>query len=677
MAGNLVLAKWSVAVAAGMRARTHCREPRHDLQGLGREAATTDDRLAAHSSLRRTIRDQPPTFAAAASAMNLPADLHGPADGRAASRWAVNAVQRGAAWLATRVLRSPWLLTTTLMFVAFLLIRPWGNYPLNDDWTYSHLAKRIAETGVVKIDVPLAPNAVGQALIGALAVKLFGFSHTVLRITTFLLGCVGLWAIDALLRHARTPKAWRYAGLILLAFNPIYFYSATTFMNEMYGWVPALLVAVLWFWDRRRLEEGAAADTQLISFWVVALAGILAGATFWTRQFCVLVYPALLVGTVLRFIVLRRWLAIVRALPGIVVGTAVFAATIYGFFVWARATGNFRPEFAARIDNLLKVDATTYGMQVGSALVYMTAFYLPLLATLRWAGSRRWLIDGVALAFVVLGLVAKNLFETHATSDFWIGPIWGHRVFPFVVNIIYNAGLGPVTLDDTFFYNAAKPEWPRYVWTGLETIFIAAGALWSPFLAAFVRATKSLLSSRSAEVLLFALALLLGSLLAILQAHQGEMVDRYYLPLILSLAVLVPGVLGTAQPLLVKSYGAVRFGLLLAPLVLFTVLAAHDQFRWNDARWSLIDLALKSGGTRATVQGGWEPNCWFRHEGLSAEELACQGGCSCVVNSFCCVDDRFRVGMSVSAGYHRLAGIQPSYWLATGPEVVLSRRDVR
>ena len=109
-------------------------------------------------------------------------------------------------------------------------------------------------------------------------------------------------------------------------------------------------------------------------------------------------------------------------------------------------------------------------------------------------------------------------------------------------------------------------------------------------------------------------------------------------------------------------------------LGLFSVLGAHDQFRWNDARWTLIDKAMKSGGTRVTVQGGWEVNCWFRAEGYAPQDFACEGGCGCAYNGFCCADDRWRIGMTVFQGYRAVEQIQPNYWMANGPPVILSRR---
>ena len=567
--------------------------------------------------------------------------------------------------------KSPWLLAVLALTVAWLVVQPWGNYALNDDWTYAHMAKHIAATGKVLIDVPIAPNAIGQALLGAAVVKIFGFSHTILRILTMLVACAGLWGIDRLISHVVSQKPLRVMALLVIAFNPIYFYSATSYMNELHGWVPAIFATAIWFEGRKR---NAAGTDEPVSFVHAVLAGLVAGAVFWTRQTAVLVFPAFVGATTLRLVLLGRWKALARSLPALAATTVVFGGAIYLFFVWAKASGNFRPEFSTRIGNLTKIDELTYEMQAGSALVYETAFFLPLLVLFRWKSERRWLLDLGAIAFLFVGITTKYLFEVHAPSDFWIGPIWSHRYFPFVVNIVYNAGLGPITLDDAFFNDVAKASWPKWVWMGIESVLIFAGVLWSPVCAAVGRQWNESKQSWSTEVVWFGVLLTLGGLVAIIQTHQGEMVDRYYLTIIVGLAVLVPTALSTVLPADVGSYQFLKYATIQGLLVIFCVFGAHDQFRWNDARWKLIGQAMAKGGTRGTVQAGYELNCWNQYERMSPEELGCNGQCRCDNGGFCCVDDRWRVGLTLRPGYTQVAAIQPSYWLADGPPVILGHR---
>src|SRR5437016_4307414 len=91
--------------------------------------------------------------------------------------------------MAVRVPR-PMYLVAALCIAVVCCVWPWGNYPLNDDWQYAWIAKRFAETGRFVVDVPIAPTLVGQSVIAAPFIRLFGFSHTLLRGIT--LGLSGL-----------------------------------------------------------------------------------------------------------------------------------------------------------------------------------------------------------------------------------------------------------------------------------------------------------------------------------------------------------------------------------------------------------------------------------------------------------------------------------------------------
>src|SRR4029078_1108047 len=97
----------------------------------------------------------------------------------------------------------------------------------------------------------------GQTIAGAAVVKLFGFSHTVLRVFTMALSLVGLWVIDWRVRQMVPGVRARTMVLLLLAFSPIWFYLATTFMNELHGWIPALCAVGVWVLDRKGLASKA------------------------------------------------------------------------------------------------------------------------------------------------------------------------------------------------------------------------------------------------------------------------------------------------------------------------------------------------------------------------------------------------------------------------------------
>lgn len=573
--------------------------------------------------------------------------------------------------------RSPWLPVVIVAIGSWIVTSPWGNYGLNDDWVYAQIAKNLSETGSVHL-IPTAASALGPAVLAFPILKIFGFSHLYLRLMSMFFSCLGLWAMDALLAHVTDRYSVRLMALLLLAFNPIYFYASTTYMTEIHGWVPAFLATVLWFWERRRVDRRGDPGASVVSLWVSVAVGLAMGATFWTRQWCVLTYPAILGATFLRLGLERRWKAIVRSIPILLVGAVLYVAIIYSFFPWARATGNLRPEFMGQVPNITKFDRDIFVMQGGSALVYMTAFFLPLIALKPWGTQKRLLQFAIGLALLGLALYARSEFAATATSDYRFDT-WTHQSFPYVVNIIYNAGIGPVTLDDVFAHNAPRPSWPKPIWMSLEVVFVAATVLWSPIWVDLGRSLRAKARSTRFEVTVFGALLAFGCLIAALQVYKNEINDRYYLPVTFGMILVVPATL-TAPG--IKRLGELSrgarwavFSLFFLPLAWFSVAGVHDEFRWQDARWKLITSGLRQGANYATIQSGWEVNCWYRYEELTREPTVCKDGCRCSMGpGFCCVDDRWRVGMAALPGYRVVESIQPHYWLASGPPVVLSRR---
>src|SRR5262249_50834307 len=90
-----------------------------------------------------------------------------------------------------------------LLVVALLLLLavetavapPTGEFPINDDWAYARIAKHWAETGTFAYTGWNQMMLVTQAALGALVIKLFGFSFTSLRWLGIGLGLLSLVAL--------------------------------------------------------------------------------------------------------------------------------------------------------------------------------------------------------------------------------------------------------------------------------------------------------------------------------------------------------------------------------------------------------------------------------------------------------------------------------------------------
>ncbi len=573
------------------------------------------------------------------------------------------------------IVASPWIPALGIFLLALLVVQPWGNYALNDDWTYSHVAKRFAETGVLKIDTPVVANTVGQSMLAAPVIVIFGFSFVALRLYTMALALLCLWLVDRVLRVVAPEPAVRIAALLLLGLNPIFFYSSLTFMTEIYGWLPGLSAAALWFWDRQRRGP----DERVVAWWVAAVCGLLGAFPFWIRQPCVVIYAAIIGGTLGRMILNRDWRGLRRALPVVGVGAAVFLATVALFFYWAISSGNFPFEFQKRLPNLLRFDSTTWIMQSGAAVFYQTAYFLPFLLLLWWPRVSAWKRTAIA-SLVVFGLAfwARDLFERIGGNDYGHGMMWAHKSFPFLMNIIYAGGIGPITVSDVFWSGQPGPHWPVGFTKSIEYFLLAATLLWGPLIVAAGTGLRRILASVGAEVLLFAMLLPIVGLSSIIQGHQNELLDRYQMPLILGFAVLLPATVAihfrNGSSSVFNWRRGLTFGLTFLPIAVFSVGGLHDMFRWNDARWELVAEGYRQGATLSTLEAGFESSCWYREEGMTADHKGCGETCSCSYFAACCLDDRWRVGMSVLPGYTPLKEIKPSWWLVDGPSLHLSSR---
>src|SRR5712664_3532824 len=84
------------------------------------------------------------------------------------------------------------LLIIVIWLLAVVLIHPQGNFPLSDDWAYGGAVKSLLDSGSVKLPDWCAPNLIAQMFWGALFCLPTGFSFTALRVSTLVLGLLGV-----------------------------------------------------------------------------------------------------------------------------------------------------------------------------------------------------------------------------------------------------------------------------------------------------------------------------------------------------------------------------------------------------------------------------------------------------------------------------------------------------
>src|SRR5262249_18055642 len=126
-----------------------------------------------------------------------------------------------------------------LLLVVIALINPIREAPARgDDWAYSLTVRHLFETGEYRLDNWAAANMPVQICWGALLSRVFGYSFTVLRLSTLSLLFVGMIAFYFLLRDFGSDDL--QASLLMLAVfsSPLILFLGVTFQTDVQflGW---------------------------------------------------------------------------------------------------------------------------------------------------------------------------------------------------------------------------------------------------------------------------------------------------------------------------------------------------------------------------------------------------------------------------------------------------------
>ena len=558
-----------------------------------------------------------------------------------------------------------------LFTLVILLVRPWGNYPLDDDWIYARILKRFVETGKFVFDHDTGAAFIGQGLIATPIVRLFGFSHLNLRLLTIGFSGLLLFLVWWLLSYAGVRPLIKAIALCLLITNPIFAYVSMTFMTDIYGYTLALLGAVWWFAGRRKAD---CRQSAAIVPWGAALGtGFAVGASFWVRQYCVMVYPALLGAAVLNAWNDDAWRRLRSSIPRLAASATVLAVVISAYFVFARRVAMVpMADYSHRMQRIQTFSPMATAVATGIFVTYMTLFFFPLLT-----GFRTRALSGKLLA-VGGALVIPGLISALVLSGIPPHLVDLHRRFPFLSNIINNAGVGPILLPDVQFPHLAPgPQWPAPLWIAIECLLLAGNALWVLAISRSRKVLREANQGSAGELARFGYLFALASLAVTIQVDKMGIFDRYYLPELLGLLLALGVCLGLPAADRESRGFTWRLAAAMLPLALFTTAGLHDYFRWNDIRWAFFQDALNQGISPMNLQAGWEPNGWAGYSAFleNATPPACIGPCQCDQGWFC-RDDSYRIGMSVYGDYEVVASRRPDYWLADGPPIYLSRRKL-
>lgn len=470
------------------------------------------------------------------------------------------------------------LLLALSWLLVVVAVNPVGDFPLLDDWSYAASVGVLIHEGRIWFSDWGATNLISLVMWGALFSELFGFNHTVLRISVLVLTLLGNLALFGLLRTAGTSRPVAVLATSCAMYNPVSFFLSFSFMTDTS--YTALQTLAMWL-----VVSGALARKQ---------ARTLLGWTFAAvAQLCRQIAIALAIGAAAARLAHRRptvRLVLVAAAP------LVFLAAVQLAYKYSiQVTGVAPRLYGYQAGNILHDVMSQPGQMAWHALklpiyflFYGGFFLLPLLlATARqWAGwlSPRSQAAPLALLAGVAGGLAYTLAVVAGRS----------RPFPIWWDILnHGSGLGPE--------RAGTP--PPAILEQPATFLAAGGAVL--LVLALAGAVVQCWRRPAAEgfnVRLFGLvtALVLLAPLALITLRF----DRYLIPIIPCLCVAIAPRKDDGEP----SPPWLGAGVVLVlAMGLFSTLATHDYLAWKRAQAAAFE-DLRRTVPVERIDAGWVLN---------------------------------------------------------------------
>ena len=471
------------------------------------------------------------------------------------------------------------IILTLLWILAIIIVNPIGEFPLNDDWAFSKNVYHLSEEGKLIFSAWPAMTLIAQVLWGALVTSIFGFSFTVLRLSTLFIGLFTVLIFYRILVKATTNKTTSLAGALLIMFSPLFFYSSYTFMTEVY-FLFTLILSLFFFYNFY--------NTEKIKFLLISSFFVLVSTLI--RQ------PGIAIGIAFAIIYLFNKRFTLKRLATSITPTIIASIGLYSYSLWLQVTNRTTSvsDISVITKQLSEASFEYYWVRFGVIALYFGLFTLPLSILLlpriwkKYNWYEKW-------AIFLLGIIA-----------YWSGIL---NNFPSG-NIVYNLGLGPKLLKDSYWKENIDPILSDQSMTIIKLFSLfSAVIIVSLFCMAAFKGIKKIYQTKCSPArLLRATAIVFFLIYFAFVLINPIFFDRYVLPCLpLLFLILLP-----VKPLITRFKGIVYISL-ISVYVIFCVAATHDYLSWNRARWLAIDYITKELKIeREKIDGGFEFNCWYQ-----------------------------------------------------------------
>lgn len=524
-----------------------------------------------------------------------------------------------------------------LWALSAIVANPLGEFPLNDDWVYLTNLKSLYANQQFSHSQWGGSTVLMQIIWGLLFCKIFGYSIFIIRISTLITSLlIGIFLYN-LLKKLGGNNIIALLFTSVFIFNPILYVQSFTFMTESSFNLILIIscTAAINYLNKPDLKN-------------LLIVTLVAGIAVLIKQ------PSLVVFAALPLITLFNGKNKLK-MPGYSSLPLLFALIVFVLFkIWLNSIYGHRQDVSGANERLLDTIKYSYQSlffpQINCTLIiimYTGLFLLPIfpIATILLIKKfKKW---NKKIAWPLAAIVTTLL-----TAYAWSNPI------PCIENVLYNTGLGPILLHDTFILkkNMEILTISPLFWQALSIAGMLTGScLFTLLISAFISTVRGKQSDISASARQNFQLLFCAGLFYIILLINVYIFDRYIVALA-SLTLAMTVIMTKDMLMEIKRHWYIIGFLLLAPVILFETAATHDYLEWNRAKWTALnrmkeDLHIPAG----EIDGGYEYNGihyydvnYKRGEGRSWYRLQ---------------DDKYILTMGLLPGYKKFMEVPYSSWL--------------
>jgi Dolichyl-phosphate-mannose-protein mannosyltransferase len=473
-----------------------------------------------------------------------------------------------------------------------MVARPFASIGINDDWSYIWTARVLARTGHFVYNGWATAMLGWFAYLGALFIKLFGFSFTAARSAGMVvsLGCAAL--MQRIFARLGMIEWTASVATLTLVLSPLFLPLAFSFMSD----IPGLFVLVFCIYCCIRALQ-AESDNSAIAWLAAASVSNVVGGT--VRQIAWL-GVLLIVPSAAWCMRRRRRVLLTGALLWIISAFSIMLCTRW-----------FKAQPYAVVEKIFFEYHTVSAFYAIRAIIAAIFLVLPIMTAflVKYPAGKRFACTTGAITGAVAGALV-----------FWVAvklPRLALSDVPFAGDYVTNKGVAIPDILGT--QPEIIPTSIRFLLTVLSFSALAA------FVACLI-STRDLwlfrdrdLRSRSSSyshisnASLFALLAPFASIYLLLIVSRVSVWDRYFLPLafVMTLCLLriYTQVISDRLPRICLGVGLI--------FAAYGVACTHDMFAFERARIDATEKITAAGIPRTQLDAGFEYDAWTQLEQTS------------------------------------------------------------